>query len=100
MAIKEAWAKESQDAVGKLQVLETGVTITTAVKTTDEEKKVVKLLGEAFTLFARLPGVSDQDKRDMCGKVHACQDMVAYRVASRVDPDFWTVPGAKPKEGA
>lgn len=56
---------------------------------TPNERATVLALGEAWNLYLRLDGRDYEMDRDFRQAIHRAQDIIAYRVASRIDPDVW-----------
>ncbi len=59
------------------------------VGVTPGERKVLELLAEALEQFASLDGGWADDNVEFRQALRAAQNVVAYRVARRVDPDGW-----------
>lgn len=59
---------------------------------TVEEKEVLHLLGEAFNKFGELSSQGHDDKAEFKDAIHRAQQIIALRVARRVDPDVWSQP--------
>ena len=55
----------------------------------DNEKKVVRHLADAWNEFCRLPKGHPGGAGEFTFHVHALQNIVASRVAKRCDPDLW-----------
>jgi hypothetical protein len=53
------------------------------------ERATVEALAEAWNLFMRLDGRDYETERDFRQSINRAQDIIAYRVASRIDPDLW-----------
>lgn len=56
---------------------------------TDEEFAVLDLLSSAWNKYLALPKVHDDDQADFRRAINAAQNIIAYRVARRVDPAIW-----------
>ena len=56
---------------------------------TDEEKKVLFHLCQAWNVFKRLEMAHPDDHREFSFGIHNLQNILAFRVARRVDPEFW-----------
>jgi len=59
---------------------------------TDEEKELLRKLGECWNLFISLDKRSSTDITEFIDSIHRCQQIVALRVARRVDPEVWAQP--------
>lgn len=59
---------------------------------TDEEKHVLMLSAELWNEFVKLPDAHPSDHIEMQIKIHGIQEMIALRVARRIDPDVWYQP--------
>jgi hypothetical protein len=46
---------------------------------TDAENHVLQLLGAAWNEFAQLPLLHPQERDEMCGLIHRCQEKVMAR---------------------
>jgi hypothetical protein len=57
-----------------------------------EEREILKILGEAFSKFTNLLNSSDADKAEFIDAIHRAQQIIALRVARRVDSDVWYQP--------
>lgn len=64
----------------------------TAVKLTPEERELLRKLGEAYNLYTELDKRSEGDNKEFVDALHRLQQLVALRVARRVDPDVWSQP--------
>jgi hypothetical protein len=53
-----------------------------------DELTVLDLLVAAWHAYLKLPD-NESDLQDVRAAVHAIQRIVAYRVAKRVNPDYW-----------
>lgn len=62
------------------------------VKLTPEEKELLQRLGEAYNLYIALDKRSEGDNKEFVDALHRLQQLVALRVARRVDPDVWSQP--------
>ncbi len=62
------------------------------VKLTQEEKDILQRLGEAFNLFTSLDKRSEADNKEFTDAIHRLKQLVALRVARRVDLDVWKQP--------
>jgi hypothetical protein len=56
---------------------------------TPEERSVIVALAAAWNRFIALPVLHTDDNREFRSAIHAAQNIVAYRVARRVNPDVW-----------
>lgn len=59
---------------------------------TVEEKELLCKLGECWNLFTSLEKRSSADNSEFVDAIHRCQQIVALRVARRVDPEVWAQP--------
>lgn len=59
---------------------------------TDAEKVCLAKLVEALKLFGDLPDHHPSDMQEMTLHLHAIQNLIAFRVARRVDPEEWWQP--------
>lgn len=59
---------------------------------TFEEQHVLHLLADAYNSFITLPKRSHYDNEEFVDGVHRLQQLVALRVARRVDPHIWKQP--------
>lgn len=58
-----------------------------------EEMDVLSHLAAAWNVFSALPPPSfPDDKDDFRRAIHAAQHLVAFRVARRVNPEYWAWP--------
>jgi len=62
------------------------------VKLTDQEQEILKKLVEAYDLFTNLENRSDADNKEFVDAVHRAQQLIALRVARRVNPEVWHQP--------
>jgi hypothetical protein len=62
------------------------------VKLTPEEKEILQKLGEAFTVYSQLEKRSEADNKEFTDAIHRLQQLIALRVARRVDLDVWAQP--------
>lgn len=62
------------------------------VKLTQEETELLKTLGNAFSLYTALEKRSEADDREFVDALHRLQQIVALRVARRVNPEVWAQP--------
>jgi hypothetical protein len=53
----------------------------------DEEDQILKHLTAAHNLFVKLPSQHPMEQLEWALRLHALQDMIAMRVARRVEPD-------------
>jgi hypothetical protein len=58
---------------------------------THSEKKAINHLVDFWNAYLHLPetGNADEDKKAVCDAVNTIQAVMAFRVARRVDPDYW-----------
>jgi hypothetical protein len=59
---------------------------------TDEEKAILYKMGEVYNLFNKLDKVSTFDHTEFLDAIHKAQQLIALRVARRVDPEVWNQP--------
>jgi hypothetical protein len=62
------------------------------VKLTPEETDLLKKLGESFNMYSALDKRSDADDKEFVDALHRLQQIVALRVARRVNPEVWAQP--------
>jgi len=62
------------------------------VKLTLEERELLQRLGEAFNVYSALDKRSEADNKEFVDALHRLQQLVALRVARRVDPEVWAQP--------
>lgn len=62
------------------------------VKLSEEEKGVLQLLGQAWVIFYHLDKKHPSDEQEFLKAIHQAQQLIAMRVARRVDPDVWCQP--------
>lgn len=55
----------------------------------DEEKAILGWIRHAHEQFIALPETHPSDLKDWVDAVHRLQNLVAFRVARRADPDYW-----------
>lgn len=60
---------------------------------TAEERKVAETLGAAWNAFLALVPYHSDDVTEFRHAIHAGQNIIAARVARRVNPEFWGPPG-------
>jgi len=60
-----------------------------ATRLTPEESACLGLLSQAWNVFVSLPIAHPDDHAEFRAAIHAAQNILAYRVARRVDPDQW-----------
>ena len=65
---------------------------TDLVKLTPEEKDLLQKLVEAYNLYTALDKRSNADNNEFVDALHRLQQIVALRVARRVDPEVWAQP--------
>lgn len=56
----------------------------------EEEKQLLKKLGECYNDFIKLPTQHQSDKPDFIFHIHALQSIVATREAVRNNPDVFS----------
>lgn len=59
---------------------------------TESERDLLRRLGECYNLFTSLEKRSEADNSEFVDAIHRCQQIVALRVARRVDPEVWAQP--------
>jgi hypothetical protein len=59
---------------------------------TEAERDLLRRLGECWNLFTSLEKRSEADNSEFVDAIHRCQQIVALRVARRVDPEVWAQP--------
>jgi hypothetical protein len=59
---------------------------------TADEKAVLTYLVSAWEAFKRLPDPHPSDELEFRTSLHSLQQLIACRVARRVDPDCWYQP--------
>ena len=57
-----------------------------------QEKDVLKYLGDAWNHFNSLQNTSTDDQNEFRDAIHRAQQIIALRVARRVDKDVWKQP--------
>lgn len=62
------------------------------VKLTNQEQQILKKLVEAWSLYSELENRSDADNKEFLDAVHRAQQLIALRVARRVNPEVWHQP--------
>jgi hypothetical protein len=60
-----------------------------APRATIQERIVVRLLAEAWNAFLALDRDHPDELIEMRSAIHRGQDLIAFRVARRADPDLW-----------
>jgi len=68
------------------------IDILAGVKLTVQEQEILKKLVEAFSLFTNLENRSDADNKEFVDAVHRAQQLIALRVARRINPEVWYQP--------
>lgn len=63
-----------------------------AIKLTTEEEAILKKLAEAWNLFTSLDKRSEADNQEYTYAIHKAQQLIALRVARRVNPEVWNQP--------
>ena len=58
-------------------------------KHTENELQVLRALSVAWDAFLTLPVQHPDDRDDFRRSIHASQDLIAIRLARRVDPVTW-----------
>lgn len=64
--------------------------VTDNPRLTPAEKAVMLSLGRAWTEFQRLDDRHPSDDGEFVTALHTLQCLIAFRVARRVDPDWWS----------
>ncbi len=59
---------------------------------TSEEKLCLNYLADAWNAFIKLDHKQPQDNPEFCTAIHAAMNLIALRVARRIDKDVWTQP--------
>lgn len=62
------------------------------VTLTPEETELLKKLGESYNLYCSLDKRSDADNKEFVDALHRLQQIIALRVARRVNPEVWAQP--------
>jgi hypothetical protein len=62
------------------------------VRLTPSEEDILKKLAEAWSIFMSLDKTSDADKNEYMDAIHRAQQIIALRVARRVNPEVWHQP--------
>ena len=57
---------------------------------TDTEKAILNHLVAAWNLFVGLESKNDHSSVEFMTAIHDAQKIIALRVASRVNPEFWS----------
>lgn len=63
----------------------------------DDEKGVLFKLSEAWNAFLDLPHKGPDDEAEFKRAIHTAQQLVAVRVARRVNPEAWAQPDTRTK---
>lgn len=61
-------------------------------KLTPQEEELLRKLGEAFNLYSNLDKRSEADNEEFTDAIHRAQQLIALRVARRVNPEVWAQP--------
>jgi len=64
----------------------------TGVKLTPEETDLLKNLGNTYNLYCSLDKRSEADNKEFVDALHRLQQIIALRVARRVNPEVWAQP--------
>lgn len=56
---------------------------------THGERRVLTLLADAWNEFLAIGVIHPDDATEFRQAIHCCQNIMAWRVARRVDPDAW-----------
>jgi hypothetical protein len=59
---------------------------------TDQEKLILNHVMKAHAGFLSLSEIHPSDMQDWADAIHRLQNLIAFRVARRVDPGFWWEP--------
>ena len=59
------------------------------ISLTEAEKTVLQKLGETWNLFCSLDNRLNDDNKEFLDCIHRAQQIIAMRVARRVDPEVW-----------
>lgn len=62
------------------------------IKLTEQELFVLKKLGEAWNGYISLKKRSDSNDKEFLDSIHRAQQIIALRVARRVNPEVWYQP--------
>lgn len=68
------------------------VNILDRVKLTSEETELLKKLGESYNMYCNLNARSEADNKEFMDALHRLQQIIALRVARRVNPEVWAQP--------
>jgi hypothetical protein len=74
------------------QVFPTFIVNLAPAKLTQEETDLLKKLGESYNLYCSLDRRSDADNMEFVDALHRLQQIIALRVARRVNPEVWAQP--------
>jgi len=58
----------------------------------ENEKEVLKNLALAWNQFTKLENRSEHDNKEFMDAIHRAQQLIALRVARRIDSDVWMQP--------
>lgn len=86
------WTPPPQDYFKFPEIKMPIIDILAGVKLTDQEQEVLKKLAEAYSLFTNLDKRSEADNKEFVDAVHRAQQLIALRVARRVNPEVWHQP--------
>jgi hypothetical protein len=64
---------------------------------TAPERRALELLATAWDAFVSLPDPHPCDASEFSAAIHQCQNLIAFRVARRVDPEIWNQATARTK---
>lgn len=64
--------------------------------TSEAEKQISEHLVAVVRLWGELPDKHPSDMMELVLNIHAIQNMLAWRVARRADPEMWGVTGEDP----
>lgn len=56
------------------------------------EEEILKYLANAWNLFSNLDHCSEVDNKEFLDAIHRAQQLIALRVARRVNPEVWRQP--------
>lgn len=59
---------------------------------TELERDVLDRLASAWNAFVELERRAESDSAEFAAAIHRAQNLIALRVARRVDPDVWRQP--------
>ena len=65
---------------------------------TEAERAILDSLADAWNGFVRLGNDHPDDLTEFRQAIHSAQNLIAFRVARRVDPEVWALPSGSPVE--